>query len=378
MPQITFGNRVGRVVRRNNRTVVLFPARETTSAFQIASDALATIASACSENTPSYTISVDALRVGHSRGETADLEGALLASKFHRIVMYEDRGADLGFLIPHHQNTAASGTISAGDVPPSGEATPPVPTTKSPTPLQTTSHSCERILSALCVHSNPPRKTTYTATRTLTRVLSAPNLNLNLNLNLNPNVTSTSKRQRERDTPTYRGTLSGKPHYRPIREPDDYTINALVEFAALTRATLRDKAERCGEILTLYRRATMGMRISTRLLQEKLKKEGAAVYDGFGSQVLLGTMTGSYMAAYGDGCGFVQPSNADTNSVQTFTAAPGDPLLVVAESTRVMLESDILATLNRVAGKTKHFDTPRTHLPPCSTHSKPQNPYSNG
>ncbi|KAL4713285.1 hypothetical protein ACJJTC_018633 [Scirpophaga incertulas] len=339
MPQITFGNRVGRVVRRNNRTVVLFPARETTSAFQIASDALATIASACSENTPSYTISVDALRVGHSRGETADLEGALLASKFHRIVMYEDRGADLGFLIPHHQNTAAPGTISAGDVPPSGEATPPVPTTKSPTPLQTTSHSCERILSALCVHSNPPRKTTYTATRTLTRVLSAPNLNLNLNLNVNfakkGTFTDTRKRQRERDTPTYRGTLSGKPHYRPIREPDDCTVNALVEFAALTtQGHPQGQGRTLRGNLDPVQKSHHGMRISARLLQEKLKKEGAAVYDGFRSQVLLGTMTGSYMAAYGDGCGFVQPSNADTNSVQTFTAAPGDPLLVVAESTR--------------------------------------------
>ncbi|CAG9793054.1 unnamed protein product [Diatraea saccharalis] len=45
-------------------------------------------------------ISIDALAVEYDRGEVADLTGCLLTSGQHEVIIYENRGEDLSFLLP--------------------------------------------------------------------------------------------------------------------------------------------------------------------------------------------------------------------------------------------------------------------------------------
>ncbi|KAL4719025.1 hypothetical protein ACJJTC_018413 [Scirpophaga incertulas] len=58
-------------------------------------------------NTQPRRISVDAMTVGYLKGEAKDYEGVLLASKYHEIVVYEDRGQDLGHLLPRKDQPTA-------------------------------------------------------------------------------------------------------------------------------------------------------------------------------------------------------------------------------------------------------------------------------
>ncbi|KAL4705236.1 hypothetical protein ACJJTC_011530 [Scirpophaga incertulas] len=126
-------------------------------------------------------------------------------------------------------------------------------------------------------------------------------------------------------------------------------MNALMEFAALTKATLRTHEETCKNILRNYRRGTWGMPTSSAVLRDLLRKAEAAVYDNERGIVFMGTMLGSYMAAYSDTRGFVA-ARSDGAEEGMYDTAPDDPVVVVAKCTRVMLEGRILAMAETAAG----------------------------
>ncbi|KAL4705609.1 hypothetical protein ACJJTC_012856 [Scirpophaga incertulas] len=124
--------------------------------------------------------------------------------------------------------------------------------------------------------------------------------------------------------------------------PEDQTMNSFIEFAALTEASLKDKTEASTEIMNLYRRNTMGMPISRKLLRERLEAAGAAVYDIIKGEVLVGDMTVSYMMAYSASGGFLPTKKGSGDDFKCKTPR-NDPLVVMAEYTRVMLEDRTLA-----------------------------------
>ncbi|KAL4709888.1 hypothetical protein ACJJTC_003851 [Scirpophaga incertulas] len=61
-------------------------------------------------------------------------------------------------------------------------------------------------------------------------------------------------------------------------------------------------------------------------------------------------MTGSYMMAYSASSGFL-PTEEGSGENLKCTTPQNDPLVVLAECTRVMLEDRTLATARRVAGR---------------------------
>ncbi|CAH2096616.1 unnamed protein product [Euphydryas editha] len=84
-----------RLVRLHNKAIALFEWGEE-SAFAQASSWLQR-QSELPGATPGR-ISVDSMRVGYDKGDVADRYGCLMASKIHEVIVYEDRGEDLGYL----------------------------------------------------------------------------------------------------------------------------------------------------------------------------------------------------------------------------------------------------------------------------------------
>ncbi|KAL4721428.1 hypothetical protein ACJJTC_003322 [Scirpophaga incertulas] len=75
------------------------------------------------------------------------------------------------------------------------------------------------------------------------------------------------------------------------------------------------------------------MPTSSAVLRDLLRKAEAAVYDNVRGIVLMGTMSGSYMAAYSDTRGFVA-ARSDGAEEGMYDTAPDDPVVVVAKCTR--------------------------------------------
>ncbi|KAL4703120.1 hypothetical protein ACJJTC_000179 [Scirpophaga incertulas] len=355
---VSIGNRVGRIVRKNNRTIVLFPTRENTTAFKLVCDVLTAVANESSIDTPPRKISVDAMRVGYIRGEVGDLEGVLLASVYHEIVVYEDRGQDLGYLLSRNEHASTLPTT-----PTSGAERLQTLIEKEGTPLrESQSTSSQRGPSAafgralINIITQMPTAANKAKQR-LKTLLSTPSSGQKTKNTLSRQTSDPSRPH------NLKGSAVPPPRLRSVREPCDYAINSMIEFAALTEASLKDKTDVCREILLYYKRGTLGMQISARLLRDRLEEAGAAVYDSARSQVIMGSMTGSYMAAYGESSGFFA---AQTEGTSALVPPRGDPLVVVAECTRVMLEGRILSTINKVAGgllevnwRPKNFGTPK-------------------
>ncbi|KAL4705240.1 hypothetical protein ACJJTC_011534 [Scirpophaga incertulas] len=71
---------------------------------------LTAIGNRSTPNTPPGKISIDAMTVGYTKGETKDMDGIILASKHHELVVYEDRGQDLEYLLPRTNPPAIPST----------------------------------------------------------------------------------------------------------------------------------------------------------------------------------------------------------------------------------------------------------------------------
>ncbi|KAL4717996.1 hypothetical protein ACJJTC_013036 [Scirpophaga incertulas] len=268
------------------------------------------------------------MTVGHMKGETRDLEGVLWVSKYHETVVYEDRGQDLGFLLTPSVDIGTSLSAPTGGpeyeqlwvTPEGGTQTALISDTLTLPKAAKTAMS--RLFMLLSTHVPEPQRH-----HPPPRQKSEPPCTLQK-----------------------KGSAFPTPTLRPARGPEDHTMNALIEFAALTEASLKDKTEACAEIMNLYRRSTLGMPISEKLLRERLEAAGAVEYDTVKCKVLVGEMTGSYMIAYSASGGFLPTEEGSGGGLQC-TATQNDPLVVLAECTRVMLEDRTLATARRVAGR---------------------------
>ncbi|KAL4718518.1 hypothetical protein ACJJTC_002209 [Scirpophaga incertulas] len=334
LPIVHVENCMGRIVRKSNKTIVLFPMHDHITAFQQASAVLTEIGSRGNVETKPIKVSMDAMTIGYIKGETRDLEGVLLASKYHEIVVYEDRGQDLGFLGSWNGDTAAAThdpTISPG--------------CHAAQQIEPELSGSERLQQSMERQNNKttPHKKTRTSSDAMNIVTKLFKSAL-----LAPFGTTTKICKNSRGLTPRTKDITAAPKLRPVRGPRDHLINAFLEFVALTGATLRAHTETCKEILQNYVRSVQGMPVSGARLRENLEKAGAAVYDNDRGLVIAGTMSGSYMAAYSGSGGFVGQSPLET---KVFDAPEGDPVVVVADCTRVMLESKILAMANTMAGE---------------------------
>ncbi|KAL4721373.1 hypothetical protein ACJJTC_004480 [Scirpophaga incertulas] len=110
LPEVNVEGCVGRIVRKDNKTIVLFPTRPHITEFEQACAVLTAIGNRSTSNTPPGRISIDAMTVGYTKGETKDMDGIILASKHHELVVYEDRGQDLEYLLPRTDPPAIPST----------------------------------------------------------------------------------------------------------------------------------------------------------------------------------------------------------------------------------------------------------------------------
>lgn len=87
----------------------------------------------------------------------------------------------------------------------------------------------------------------------------------------------------------------------------------------------------CKKILQTYQRG------NTKLLEVELDEADAAVYDNDRSQVIIGKMSGQYMAAYNNNKGFVGLVEDEKrgDGPPKFITPKSDPVVVVVKCTRV-------------------------------------------
>ncbi|CAH2105844.1 unnamed protein product [Euphydryas editha] len=128
------------------------------------------------------------------------------------------------------------------------------------------------------------------------------------------------------------------PRLRPASTPLQHAENALIEFLAITKANREVSLAICNKIMQTYRYDHQ------RLLEAELEEAQAAIYNSETRQVLKGKMSGTYMAAYNSTAGFVSAveSEGKDEEPQTFETPEGDPVVVVARCTKVMLGDRIL------------------------------------
>ncbi|KAJ0178430.1 hypothetical protein K1T71_006253 [Dendrolimus kikuchii] len=91
-----------RIARERGKEILLFDKGNNISQFLKARQVLTELwgASTGSLHTP-RRISLDTMVVGYERGQVSDYWGAVLASEYHEIVVYENRGGNLSFLKPY-------------------------------------------------------------------------------------------------------------------------------------------------------------------------------------------------------------------------------------------------------------------------------------
>ncbi|KAL4719103.1 hypothetical protein ACJJTC_012468, partial [Scirpophaga incertulas] len=348
MPPVNVENCVGRIVRKYNKTIVLFPMRDHITAFEQACAVLTEIGGRGSLNTQPRRISVDAMTVGYLKGEAKDYEGVLLASKYHEIVVYEDRGQDLGHLLPRNDQPTAP-TVRRDQVTAEQEESG---SERLQRRAEEEESSLQRTTKAKVSATTSVKKSLEALGRAFFQNYSKGGKTLRRLISM-PSAANTKQQldQRSRsEPPACPSTSKGQfpaPTLRPAKGAQDHIINAFLEFTALAEATLKVNTETCENILQNYNRSTWGMPISTRVLWELLEEAEAAVYDNNRARVLAGNMSGSYMAAYSGSSGFVSASKTG----RLFNTPPEDPVVVVAKCTRVMLEGEVLTRAKTMASE---------------------------
>ncbi|CAH2083697.1 unnamed protein product [Euphydryas editha] len=128
------------------------------------------------------------------------------------------------------------------------------------------------------------------------------------------------------------------PMLRPASTPQQHAENAYIEFLAITKANRQVSLAICEKIMQTYQYGHEG------LLEVELNEAEAAIYNNDTCQVIKGNMSGLYMAAYNTTAGFVDAVEAEgpKEGPQTFNTPKGDPVVVVARCTRVMLGDRII------------------------------------
>ncbi|CAH2091712.1 unnamed protein product [Euphydryas editha] len=331
-----------RLVRLNNKAIALFEWGEE-SAFAQASSWLQR-QSELPGATPGR-ISVDSMRVGYDKGDVADRYGCLMASKIHEVIVYEDRGEDLGYLKDQIR-------------------TPSPP--KRPALEETMLSGSERLQAKVEAQraelesrtsrdGNSSSKSRLTAIATVIQATISPKRGTRLS-HLAPKSASPVERQSGalrrfmRDespklpqVPPANRTRADKgqvtpPMLRPASTPQQHAENAYIEFLAITKANRQVSLAICEKIMQTYQYGHEG------LLEVELNEAEAAIYNNDTCQVIKGNMSGLYMAAYNTTAGFVDAVEAEgpKEGPQTFNTPKGDPVVVVARCTRVMLGDRII------------------------------------
>lgn len=316
-----------RIVRSKNKTIALFEWAAQSPFVQACS--LLEYLSRIADSTP-RVISVDAMMVEYSKAEVADRLGCTEASKHHEVVVYEDRGENLSFLKPQsHDRTSA--TDSWGHPVPSS-------TTQSGSERAQQKAAAERV----AAHPSDSRNAKEGHIAAFVTAFGAAARSL---LRITPNSTcsSTAVTPRAATQPKAARTRADmgqvdSPRYILASGPQGHARNAFLEFLATVRATRQVNLRNCENILQSFR---LG---SERLLKEGLEEAEAAIYNNVTSQIVRGTMTGDYMAAYSSGNGFVALNKTETERTgrPKYATPSNDPIVVTAKCTKIMLDDRIL------------------------------------
>ncbi|KOB69843.1 Replicase large subunit [Operophtera brumata] len=273
--------------------------------------------------------------INYAKGEVADRLGCIKASEHHEVVVYEDRGENLSFLKVHDWNTA---TDSWGH---------PIPTSIS---------GSERVQKkeADKEEANPPARVRAAGGSKLAELVNAFSMAAQ-SLVGKPSEPTRGRAKAEVNpipeplkvarTRADMGQVS-PPSLKPAVSPSDHVANAFLEFLALTRASREVNLQTCKKILQTFEQG------NESLLKVLLEEAEAAVYNNDNFQVIQGTMSGSYMAAYNATSGFVVQREDETDRTEkpNFVTPVSDPIVVVARCTKIMLDDKILEKVKTLSG----------------------------
>ena len=283
-------------------------------------------------------ISVDSMEVGMNKGEVADLIGCVKASYKHEVIVYENRGEDLGFLKTIHPATYRS------------EVTYPMEpeAALSGAEKYQREREKERADQRREAIEREKKREAKNASKfsiigkmfeKMTR-LQPGCVSGSVKPATNPPMSENQKTQILPATTWARTDLVriSRPDFRPVKTPRDHVINAFLEYLAVVRATKEINLYTCKNILESYRPD------SSLLFKAKLEKEEATIYNNDTSEVLEGAEMCQHMVAYNATSGFVEldgDGTAETGRVK-YRTPPDDPIVVTARCTKTMLDDRIL------------------------------------
>ena len=286
-------------------------------------------------------ISIDAMTLDIHKAAVVDYHGCVIASKNLCLTVYENRGEDLSFLkARNHHSSPGKGSPAIKTPQPSGsERLQQKIINKRKQDTKTTSTydtSAMPIATAMLrmvtpkITTPPPHASPLSPNRPSSQE-KAIKAFLGTNQQRNP------EGHRADLLALGRGTIP-PPELQPANTPREHAINAYIEFLAITKATRDANLATCNKIMQTYQRG------NTKLLEVELEEADAAVYDNDSSKVLIGKMSGQYMAAYNNTKGFVGLVEDEQRGVgpPKFNTPTSDPVVVVAKCTRVMLDDRIL------------------------------------
>ncbi|XP_045504439.1 uncharacterized protein LOC123701072 [Colias croceus] len=348
LPLATFMGHSCRVVRLQNKAVVLLEWK-VESPFTQACLILTSLAQSCQSagaHLPRI-ISVDAMAIGYQKGEVVDRCGCVTASKHYEVIVYEDRGENLDYLKPHVRaaSTAPYHLPTGVNHPPTisgserlqqkiaAERLSALESSRSPKECPETRSRMKalsdffKVVMGRPTEGNPSGRQTSAVERFLT-----------------PNKATERPTDRTKRTRADFGQINS-PQYRTVAKPLHHIINAFLEFRAIIEATREVSLATCRNIMHAYQLNNLA------LLRVRLEEADAAIYNNATSKVIHGQMSGPYMAAFSASVGFVP---IDENALKikgttTFKTPEGDPIVVTARCTKIMLDDRILDMAKTIA-----------------------------
>ncbi|KAG7304756.1 hypothetical protein JYU34_010112 [Plutella xylostella] len=328
LPVTLVGNQPCRLVRWRNKTIALFEWADDTPFVQACSWLSKLGEIALDSNVPRI-ISVDAMVIEYRKGEIVDQLGCLKASKHHEIVVYEDRGEDLSFLKGHILARGIDNCHQQAEY------------------LVTGSERLQERMTAGAVAASEQRNmerrmhnlTSQGRVQGFLQAFKAAASSL-----IGKPQRTPERRQISREPKTGKRLAQRKitradmgqvvpPKLKTATTSNDHLENAAIEFMAITTATKQVNLLSCKTIMQTYRQENESR------LKVLLEEAEACIYDNSSCQVLRGKMTGAYMAAYSEECGFVPWER----NIPKLTLPHNNQMVVVAQCTRIMLEDKILA-----------------------------------
>ncbi|CAG9122974.1 unnamed protein product [Plutella xylostella] len=328
LPVTLVGNQPCRLVRWRNKTIALFEWADDTPFVQACSWLSKLGEIALDSNVPRI-ISVDAMVIEYRKGEIVDQLGCLKASKHHEIVVYEDRGEDLSFLKGHILARGIDNCHQQAEY------------------LVTGSERLQERMTAGAVAASEQRNmerrmhnlTSQGRVQGFLQAFKAAASSL-----IGKPQRTPERRQISREPKTGKRLAQRKitradmgqvvpPKLKTATTSNDHLENAAIEFMAITTATKQVNLLSCKTIMQTYRQENESR------LKVLLEEAEACIYDNSSCQVLRGKMTGAYMAAYSEECGFVPWER----NIPKLTLPHNNQMVVIAQCTRIMLEDKILA-----------------------------------